>query len=42
MFFLQDVKILSDSELQIKKTEATSTIENCIVTESKLLIRSPR
>ena len=44
VFFFAGCQILSDSDLQIKKiTEATSTIENCIiVTQSKLLIDSPR
>ena len=36
-FFFAGCQILSDSDLQIKKeTEATSTMENCIVTQSKV------
>ena len=38
IFFFARCQILSDSDLQIKKkkTEATSTMENCIVTQSKV------
>ena len=40
--FFAGCQILSDSDLQIKKkeTETTLTMENCIVTQSKLLIGS--
>ena len=41
-FFLHDVKFSGIVIYRLKKTEATSTIENCIVTQSKLLISSPR
>ena len=43
VFFFAGCLILSDSDLQIKKkTEATLPIENCIETDLKLLLGSPR
>ena len=41
-FFWKDVKFSQIVIHRSQKTEATSTIENCIVTQSKLLIGSPR
>ena len=41
VFFLRDLKFSRMVIYRLKKTEATSTMENYIVTESKLLLGSP-
>ena len=42
LFFLPAVKFSRIVIYRWKKTEVTSTMENCIVTESELLLGSPR